>query len=62
MPRALYRLKQNNGSSHYITIPTELLVALGMMDMQGNIQKNCIRYDLGQDDEGTFGIIRPAYD
>ncbi|QLC51101.1 hypothetical protein HWN40_13175 [Methanolobus zinderi] len=62
MAKAKYRLKDNNGSGIYVTIPSELAFALGLRDLNGNIITGCVRFELGYDDTGPYGIIRPAID
>lgn len=62
MARAKYKIKTNNGSGMYITLPTEIAFSLGIKDLRGNILISFVRYELGQDDTGTYAIIRPAYD
>jgi len=61
MAKAKYRLKDTGGSK-MVTLPVELLTAIGVTDLSGELRAKCVRFDLGQDDEGNYGIIRPAYD
>lgn len=62
MAKAKYRLKDNNGSSFMVTVPSELAFALGLRDLAGNLLIGCVRFELGYDDKGPYGIIRPAVD
>lgn len=62
MVRAKYRIKDNNGSGMYVTLPSELAYSLGIKDLEGNLKVDCVRYELGYDDKGPYGIIRPAVD
>jgi hypothetical protein len=62
MAKAKYALKSNNGSGIYVTIPSELAFALGLRDLKGKILIDCVRFELGYDDSGSYGIIRPAID
>lgn len=62
MARAKYRIKYNNGSGMYVTLPSELACSLGIKDLEGNLKVRCVRFELGHDDKGPYGIIRPAAD
>lgn len=62
MVKAKYRIKDNNGSGLLVTIPSELAFALGLRDLEGNLTIDCVRFELGYDDTGSYGIIRPAID
>jgi hypothetical protein len=62
MAKAKYRLKDNNGSGLMVTIPSELAYALGLKSLEGNIEISCVRFELGYDDAGPYGIVRPAID
>ncbi len=62
MSRAKYRVKDNNGSGIYVTLPSELAHALGIKDFKGGIKLRCVRFELGFDDSGPYGIIRAVDD
>ncbi|WP_342304410.1 hypothetical protein [Methanolobus sp. ZRKC5] len=62
MAKAKYRLRDNNGSGLWVTIPSELAFALGLRDLEGNLKVDCVRFELGYDDSGSYGIVRPVID
>ena len=60
MAKAKYLIKDNNGSGLYVTLPSELATVLGIKDLEGNLVIKCVRFEIGYDDVGPYGIIRPA--
>lgn len=60
MAKSKYRIK-DTGSSKMIVLPIELAVLIGIVDLSGNLIHDCVRYEVGQDDKGNYGIIRPAH-
>lgn len=59
MAKVMYRIHQN-GDRTFVTLPQKLAFALGILDLEGNLKSDCVRFDHGYDDEGSYGIIRPV--
>jgi len=56
-PKTKYSLRRD-GSRISTTIPQKLAFAMGLLDSKGNLVTDCIRFEMGVDDQGPYGIIR----
>jgi len=58
-PKTKYSLRLD-GSRISTTIPQKLAFAMGLLDSKGNLVVDRIRFEIGVDDQGPYGIIRSA--
>ena len=58
MAKTRYRIKDTQGRLS-VTLPQKLAFALGIVDLDGNLIVDCVRFEHGMDDCGSYGIIRP---
>nr|WP_321496125.1 hypothetical protein [uncultured Methanolobus sp.] len=58
MAKTAYRIRKNGGRLN-ITLPQKVAFALGIVDSDGNLVVDCVKYELDVDDGGLYSIIRP---
>jgi len=59
MVKVIYTIRDDKGSLR-VGFPRHVALPLGIVDIDGVIIIPRIRYELGVDDIGPYGIIRPA--
>lgn len=58
MAKTAYRIRENNGRLT-ITLPQKVAFVLGIIDPDGNLAIDCVKYELDMDENGIYAIIRP---
>ncbi|SDF85328.1 hypothetical protein SAMN04488589_1530 [Methanolobus vulcani] len=58
MAKTAYRIRENGGRLN-ITLPQKVAFALGIVDPDGNLVTECVKYELDMDDSGAYAILRP---
>ncbi len=58
MGKTGYRIKENGGRLN-ITLPQKVAFALGIVDPDGSLVIDCVKYELYMDENGLHAIIQP---
>ncbi|WP_342304387.1 hypothetical protein [Methanolobus sp. ZRKC5] len=58
MGKTEYRIRENGGRLS-ITLPQKVALYLDILDQDGNLIIECIKYEVDRDENGPYAIIRP---
>lgn len=57
MVKAKYRIRDYNGTGRYVTLPDAVLLKLGILNLDGSLNSDCIRFK-----ETSVGVVlEPAF-